>query len=65
MESVARVQILYKAFHFVLMHLGKGGIHLFSNFDLIRTVKYTGAEKSETLTTLRCSGTKRLLISWL
>ena len=28
-------------------------------------VKYTGAGKYETLTTLRYSGTKRLLISWL
>ena len=30
-----------------------------------KSVKYTGAGKYETLTTLRCSGTKRLLTSWL
>ena len=34
--------------------------------ELLRAfVKYTGAGKYETLTTLRCSGKKRLLTSWL
>ena len=31
----------------------------------IQLYKYTGAAKYETLTTLRCSSTKRILTSWL
>ena len=53
--------------YYTVMKLFKKKIKIYSScyIAMIQIYKYTNIGKYETLTTLRCSGTKRLLTSWL
>ena len=65
LKSLAWLEPQYQIFFIVTFRTLVGGVWLLCCIAMIQLYKYTDAGKSETLTTLRCSGTKRLLTSWL